>query len=57
MLNLLLKYVPKNDDEIYGSYIILLGIMNILEERLKSSSSGVILDTIKVLINFATISK
>jgi len=57
LLNLLLKYIPKNDDEIYGSYIILLGIMNILDERLKSSSSGVILDTIKILINFATISK
>jgi hypothetical protein len=31
--------------------------MNLLEDRLKNSSAGIILDTIKVFINFATISK
>lgn len=38
-------------------FYIYTGIINILDERLKSSSSGVILDTIKVMVNFATLSK
>jgi len=31
--------------------------MNILDERLKSSSAGVILDTIKIMINYASLTK
>ena len=42
---------------VFGIIIWNIGIMNLLEDRLKNSSAGIILDTIKVFINFATISK
>ena len=44
------KYTPKTDEEMFG-------IMNMLEDRLISSSSQVILDSIKVFINYASLSK
>ena len=54
---MMIKYVPKSEDEMFGTIICNIGIMNLLEDRLKNSSAGIILDTIKVFINFATISK
>jgi hypothetical protein len=35
----------------------MFGIMNILEDRLKSSSSQVALDSIKVFVNYAALTK
>lgn len=46
VLDLVAKYTPQNDTEMYN-------IMNMLEDRLKHSNSAVVMGTSKVFLNFS----